>query len=232
MLKNIRFDRRIRSRKVMYSALGFVLVGITTMTIAYATLSTTLKISGSAEFQQANWSIKVEEMAVPSGGPAGVVIDGNKALIGEAKFLSNPILSGTTISNFNIELSKPGDEAWMFYRITNEGEIPALLDSITWSEPSVSSSTNNQSDIQLIKNNFVSNTYLYGSYTEDGEEKYAAVLEGSFLCPGETIELEILNEFNPDATSLPTSKVTVSNISVDFNFVSANQNICANGGPV
>ena len=232
MLKNIRFDRRIRSRKVMYSALGFVLVGITTMTIAYATLSTTLKISGSAEFQQPNWSLKVEEMPVPSGGFIDAVRDGNKAFRGEAKFLSNPILSGTTISNFNIELSKPGDAAWMFYRITNEGEIPALLDSIIWSEPSVSSSTNNQSDIQLIKDNLVFETYLYGRYTEDGEEKYAGVIEGSYLCPGETIELQIINGFHPNATSLPTSKVTVSNLSVDFNFVSANQNICANGGPV
>lgn len=64
MLKK-RASLRISNRKLMYSMLAFVLVGITTMTIAYATLSTTLKITGSAEFQEASWDFVVSKLIIP-----------------------------------------------------------------------------------------------------------------------------------------------------------------------
>ena len=62
MFKIKRIEKRVNTRKLMYSMLAFVLVGITTMTIAYATLSTTLKITGSAEFQDASWNLLLEEL--------------------------------------------------------------------------------------------------------------------------------------------------------------------------
>ena len=44
MLKKLRFDRTVRSRKVKYSSLAFVLIANTTITLAYATSSTTWRI--------------------------------------------------------------------------------------------------------------------------------------------------------------------------------------------
>ena len=60
MIKKKRIDRTIKSKKNLYYSLFFVLVGITTMTIAYATLSATLKITGSAEFEDASWEFILE----------------------------------------------------------------------------------------------------------------------------------------------------------------------------
>ena len=86
MFKKIRFNKKIKSRKVLYSALVFVLIAITIMTIAYATLSTTLKITGSAEFEDASWSLILEEYEVPdSWGIPDEYKDGNLAFQGSAK---------------------------------------------------------------------------------------------------------------------------------------------------
>ena len=80
LIKNLRFTRR-----TMYCALAFVLISITTMTLAYAALSTTLNITGTAEFKDASFGISVVETASPPPAP-GYIIEGNTVIFGSAKF--------------------------------------------------------------------------------------------------------------------------------------------------
>ena len=62
MINKKKFLQQIKfSKKVRTCMLAFVLISIATLTIAYAALSTTLKISGTAEFQEVSWGFKVEE---------------------------------------------------------------------------------------------------------------------------------------------------------------------------
>ena len=49
--------------------------------------------------------------------------------------------------------------------------------------------------------------------------------EDSIICPGATIGLEILTGY-PQAPRVPYEAMTISNLSVDFNFVAADQNLC------
>ena len=98
LIKNLRFTRR-----TMYCALAFVLISITTMTLAYAALSTTLTITGTAEFKDVSWGIIVEEVDVPSDFYDKAIIDGKTATLGTAKFLTKPTLTGTSINNFCVE---------------------------------------------------------------------------------------------------------------------------------
>ena len=85
MFKRAKMKRSIMSRKLMYSALAFVLISITTMTLAYAALSTTLNITGTAEFKDASFGISVVETASPPPAP-GYIIEGNTVIFGSAKF--------------------------------------------------------------------------------------------------------------------------------------------------
>lgn len=231
MLKKLRFDRTVRSRKVMYSSLAFVLIAITTITLAYATLSTTLSITGTAEFQETGWSLLVEETAVPDGGPSDAIIDGTVATIGDGKILTKPTISGTSILNFKVQLTKPGDQTWMFYKITNTGDIPAVLDAASWTDPTFTSSTNNSNDINLIANNYMNVAYLQGHISIDGETNGYNFEEGDVLCPGASIELHVLNGFNQDAESVPSSSVNISNISIDFNFIATDKKYCNGSTP-
>ena len=104
MHRRFRFDRIIRSKRVMRWALVFLFVAISSMTIVYASLSTTLSIRGSAEFKDASWDIVVEEMEMYDG--YNFTKDGNAALYGSAKLLNRPTILGTSITNFNIEIAQ------------------------------------------------------------------------------------------------------------------------------
>ena len=234
MFKNIRIDRRVNSRKIMYSALAFTLIGITTMTIAYATLSTTLKITGSAEFQDASWNLVLEEFTdYPWDTTGASKVDGNLVVFGSGKLLQKPTIQGTTIGNYKVSIAKAGDGVFLEYKLTNMGDIPARLDSVTWSDPVVTSSTNDQDDIQLIYNYFEPFPEIRGLIKEDGVVTSSyPVGEDSILCPGAVFEILISNYYDHDAPRVPYSKVEISNLSVDFNFVAADQNLCDGDTPL
>ena len=227
MRRRFRFDRIIRTKRVMRWALVFLFVAISSMTLVYASLSTTLKITGSAEFKDASWNIIVEEMEMYDG--YDFVKDGNAALYGTARLLNRPTLSGTSISNFNIEMSQKGDGIVLAYLVKNEGEVPAMLDSVTYATKSITSETNNYSDTQVVKNYLEFYPHFY--YCRD-TEACDIVGVSAILCPGAVFELYVITGFSSSATKFPSSKVTVSNLGVDVNFIAADQSECEGSIPV
>ena len=52
------------------------------------------------------------------------------------------------------------------------------------------------------------------------------------ICPGATIGLEISTGYNPQAPRVPYEVMTILNLSVDFKFVAADQNLCNGLVPV
>ena len=224
-----RISLRINNRKVMYGLLAFVLVGITTMTIAYATLSTTLRITGSAEFEDASWSLTLEEFDEVLWDTEGASsVSGNVVTYGSGKLITKPTISGTTLSGYKISLKNPGDAVYADYKLTNTGDIPAILDSVTWNNPTITSSTNSQEDIQLIYTYFNPSPYMYELFYEDGEVVNATYISsvGYVICPGAVVEVGIAGSFSWEAPRAPYSKMTISDIDISFNFVAADQNLC------
>ena len=227
---------RISNRKLMYSMLAFVLVGITTMTIAYATLSTTLKITGSAEFQEASWDFVVTKFPIPDlwEVPSELLTADNVLSYGDIKFIKTPTITGTTISNLDVSIKNIGDGIFAYYQITNTGEIPARLDSVIPSEWTVTSPSNNQEDIELVYEylefDLVMSELIYenGTYVENG---YGISLD-DILCPGATFGIEIIIGYHPNAPRVPYNAIKVSNLSFDMNFVAADQNLCDGDTPV
>ena len=231
-----RASLRISNRKLMYSMLAFVLVGITTMTIAYATLSTTLKITGSAEFQEASWDFVVTKFPIPDSWevPEELLAADNVISYGDAKFIKTPTITGTTISNLDVSLKNIGEGLEAYYQITNTGEIPARLDSIIPSEWTVNSPSNNQEDIELVYEyldfDWMMGELIYenGTYVENGSGIYL----DDILCPGATFGINIIIGYDEDAPRVPYSAIKVSNLSVDMNFVAVDQNLCDGDTPV
>lgn len=230
MFRRFRFDRKLKSRKVLRFTLVFVFIAISAMTVAYATLSSTLTISGSAEFKDASWDIEVEEVSIPTDEvPPGITVDGNTVLHGSAKLLSKPVLSGTSITNFNIEIGALGDQAMMYYTVTNNGEIPAMLDSVIWNEPTIYSESNNQDDIELVMENFgYTATMLYC-----GEETSCRPIDvEDIICPGTTVQLFVALDFDSDAPRVPYNKLVLSDFGMDLKLVAVDQNLCDGSTPV
>ena len=224
---------RLNNKKLMYSMLAFVLIGIATMTIAYATLSTTLKITGSAEFEDASWSLILEEHTIPdSAGVPDEIKDGNVIFYDGSMLKKKPTLLGTSISDFQVSLSKIGSHLYQYYQLTNTGEVPARLESIVYSEPEIDS--DNEEDIELVQENFVFYSSMYYCYLENGELFCGSSVfdEDDIICPGATIGLSIMTGYNPQAPRVPYNAMTISNLSVDFNFVATDQNLCNGSVPV
>ena len=91
-----------------------VLVGLVgTMSIAYAVLSTTLNINGTAQVQDASWNVHFDNVQV---NPYSVPI--------------NPVITDNNKITFSAELTTPGDFYKFTVDIVNEGSIDAMIESI------------------------------------------------------------------------------------------------------
>lgn len=222
-----RINLRLSNKKTMYSMLAFVLIGITMLTVAYATLSTTLKISGSAEFEDASWGLVLAELPVPDIMTIeDEYKEGNLVFNGDAKLLKKPTLSGTSLTDFNVSIKNIGDELTQYYIITNTGDVPALLESIDLYEWSAESG--NLDESTLVDENFIFEAVLTDITLEDGDVVSIgnSMGEEDILCPGASFMVEVYTAYSSDAPRVPYDEVTISDLEVDFNFVATDQNLC------
>ena len=104
-----------RDRKVLYMSLGIVIMSILTLTIVYATLSTTLSINGNTEVLASNWDIHLD----------------NVELNNKSATTNKPTITSSTTATFSTTLSKPGDFYEFTIDVVNDGSIDAMIDSIS-----------------------------------------------------------------------------------------------------
>ena len=104
--------------------LGVLIVGVISMTVAFAALSTTLSINGTAGIPTTRWDI---HFANGTDNTSGTHANGkvNKGTITGLQF------AATSISNFTATLYQPNDEVVYNFDIVNEGTIDGQLDNFT-----------------------------------------------------------------------------------------------------
>ena len=158
--------RKRISKKMLYTILGVLTIFVSTLTVAYSVLSATLNITGRAAVTNSSWNITVSKRDVlESVGYSEEelerilsFLDGkriyNGIVLKSAELIKEPTISGTTISDLKIAFNKPGDVLALMYNVTNNGTIPAKIESIVQNTPSFSSSINNEYDIELISSAF------------------------------------------------------------------------------
>ena len=177
-----------RSVKILIISILFMLIA--GLTVAFAALSTTLNIKGTAYLDAAKWGIKFENLSEP-------VKVGNASVVGTSKIEET---KSAEITGINVGLSTPGDKVTYTVDLVNEGTINAKIDNI---EKTVLTSEQQK--------------YLTFKVTDrDGRE----VSERDILSKGETRNLTITIEFIKDLTKedLPKQTSTIS-LSYKLNFV-------------
>ena len=100
------------NRKNLYIILCIVLISVFSLSIAYAALSVTLNITGTAQVMDASWDVHFANVKV---NPASVPIT--------PQILNNQI-------TFNANLEEPGDFYKFTVDIVNDGSIDAMIDTI------------------------------------------------------------------------------------------------------
>ncbi len=189
-----------KARRTKALVIVVLLIVIAGLTIAFAALSATLNIKGTAYLDASKWGIKFENLSEPV--KVGTASASGTAKIEETK--------SAEITGINVSLSTPGDRVTYTVDLVNEGTINAKIDKIEKTEL-----TEEQQKYLTFK----------VAYTNGLE-----VSEGDILSKGETRNLTITIEFIKDLTKedLPTSTNTIS-LSYKLNFVQTDEKVTSTG---
>lgn len=185
-----------RDREFKVVAVIALLIAVVGLSVAYAALSTTLKITGSATVNSATWQVKFVE-------------GGTWENFGDAS-ATGPTYGVTTLSNIVVTLVKPGDKAVYEFKVANTGTLPAKLSSSTIGTLSCTGGTN-QDEANATCANL--------SYTLVYKDTGVAPSEGDTLAKGSSRDLLLTVEFKDTASTVPASAVTVSGITATLEYV-------------
>lgn len=109
-----------KERRVKTLSLVTLIVAVLGLTVAFAALSQTLTINGTANVNAAEWDIHFENLSEPE-------------ITGDASEISKPLISngGISIENIKVNLKKPKDKVTYTVDIVNSGSITAEISSIS-----------------------------------------------------------------------------------------------------
>ena len=197
-----------KTRKIKMISLCALLVAVLGLTIAFASLSQTLIINGSASMDTASWDIHFEKT---SGKETEVK--------GDATF-TEPTLSGTTIENFSATLTKPGDSVTYYFDIVNKGTIDAVVSSYNFPLAITECLSNNNAYSYCMNFDFNSDNHITGadfsvylamfnSGLKDADTN-KSIGENDVIKAGETKHMKLFFEYKDTATELPKNNLTLT----------------------
>ena len=167
-----------------------LLVVIAGLTVAFAALSTTLNINGTAYLDAAKWGIRFENLSSPTR--VGKATTTGTAKIEESK--------AAEITDMNVSLSIPGDKIVYTVDLVNKGTINAKIDNIE-------------------KTVLTSEQQRYLTFKVTDKNGYE-IKQGDILEKGETKKITITIEFIKDLTKEDLPKQTsIISLSYKLNFV-------------
>ena len=186
-------EKERRTKALVVVVLLIVVAGLT---VAFAALSTTLNINGTAYLDAAKWGIRFENLSSPT--KIGSATTTGTAKIEETK--------AAEITDMNVNLSTPGDKVTYTVDLVNKGTINAKIDNIE-------------------KTQLTSEQQRYLTFKVTDQNGYE-IKQGDIIEKGETRKITITIEFIKDLTKedLPKQTSTIS-LSYKLNFVQTDDKV-------
>ena len=184
-------EKERRTKALVVVVLLIVVAGLT---VAFAALSATLNINGTAYLDAAKWGIRFENLSSPT--KIGSATTTGTAKIEESK--------AAEITGMNVSLSIPGDKVVYTVDLVNKGTINAKIDNIE-------------------KTVLTQEQQRYLTFKVTDQNGYE-IKQGDILEKGETKKITITIEFIKDLTKedLPKQTSTIS-LSYKLNFVQTDE---------
>ncbi|MFR5756397.1 MAG: hypothetical protein ACLUD7_03070 [Lachnospiraceae bacterium] len=197
-----------KTRQIKIISICALLVAVLGLTVAFAALSQTLTINGSAAVNAASWDIHFEKTS------------GKETEVKGAATFTEPTLSGTTIENFSATLTKPGDSVTYYFDIVNKGTIDAQIENYNFpnafkdcmasiNKYSYCMNFDFNSDGVIDALDLATYFTLFNHYL-----KYAdtdkSVRQGDTINAGETKHMKLVIEYKDTATELPKNNLTLT----------------------
>lgn len=215
-----------KERKIKIISLVALLVTVLGLTVAFAALSQTLTINGSANVDSATWNIHFEEQNYFAScrtyylGESGMNYNDD-----DTHCHGNGLSNDKKIININYYLTRPGNAEEIDFRIVNEGTIDAVIDDIKINEPSnyitdgyvdettgeiIPTKTATDEEIKLYKENVIYRLF----YTDTNEE----LKKGDVIKAGNEKNVTIRYEYKMSATDIPKLMLVTDN-AIEINYV-------------
>lgn len=189
-----------------------VIVAVLGVSVVWAAYTAELNIKGSGTVQGANWSVVFVDL--------GQAVTGNEAgMTSYAREVTAPAIAGnTSIETYKVELKTPGDYVTYTFKIKNNGDFPAKIDTgfampTPTCAPAEAGSATEQDASNVCGNVSYTLTYTAGSK--------AAVAVGDTFEPGEAKEVMLKLAYNKAATTaqLPKDDIEISNLNITIPFI-------------
>ena len=198
-----------KTRQIKIISLCALLVAVLGLTVAFAALSQTLTINGSAAVDAASWDIHFEKTS------------GKETEVKGAARFTEPTLNGTTIENFSATLTKPGDSVTYYFDIVNNGTVDAVISSYDFPMAmkecfgkNVSSNPeckpfdfNSDGKVNVLDKSMYSSMFNYSIYYVDNGKFFNSK---DTLNAGETKHMKLVIEHQDTATELPENNLTLT----------------------
>ncbi len=201
---------RQRTGKVI--AIVALIVAILGLSIGYAAFTTTLNIDNArGTVESSTW--RVEFASLTDADLQTLSINNAFHKIGTASMSGVPSIGTLTVSNINLAVAAPGDEAYYYFKIVNHGTYNARSEGIT-----VGNTGNLSSNDQVWVNANASFKVEFKNGSTWQEITSSSQLS---LAKGATIYVRVSLKFNGSATSVPATQITFPTKKVTIPFVVA-----------
>ena len=182
-----------KERRIKVLSIVALIVAVLGLTVAFAALSETLTINGTATLDAAKWGIKFENLT--SGVLTGDAVVNNEATIAD---------DDVTIENIDVTLKTPGDSVTYTVDLLNEGTINAEI-----------------SNIKVPELTEEQKRYIEFKVTYDtGEEVAQGDILSSGVTKNLTIKIEFKKDI--EASDLPSNAQQI-NLSYKLDFVQTDE---------
>lgn len=201
------------NNKVKNIILTVLVIGLVSMTVAYAALTQTLVINDNQVTVSTNWDVHFAAAAGHSTATSSSTSGSLTAIITQQL-----TLTATRIHGLRASFQKPGDKVEYYFDIVNAGGIDAVLTTASYDTPTCTSSDSGVSSNTLAtfcqKINFsivytsnnqapaVDDTIPYSPGSSNDNVKHCKM----------TVELDP----NTDINDIPNGTITVSNLGATF----------------
>lgn len=160
---------------------------LTSLSIAYATISATLTITNELTVKAHNWDIHFENLKLDS-----IEEDNTAAVITGAQIESG----ATKISGLKVDFKKPGDHISYTFDVKNAGEIDAKLTSINIGTP------------VCEPTNVICNDIEYSLKYADGND----IEVSDTLSKGDSVKLRLTINYKSSSTQVINEDVIVNGL--------------------
>lgn len=191
-----------KERKIKTLSIVALIVAVLGLTVAFAALSTQLTISGTAEVTGGTdrWNILFQNL--------------NKDVNSTGEIITEPTLTNTSITGFEVKFKKPGDYVTYTFDVKNAGEIDAKISEII--KAATPTCTSKASPAVPEDETKVCDHLEYTLTYSDGSEVKAS----DTLNAGAVSNMKLLLKYKDDVTAelLPTNDVSISDLDIKIKY--------------